>query len=747
MATRVIRLNKDFFKKFVLVFLLSIFLLYFLRIGYITLSIKFQTNKIEPVTILDRNGQVIYNQDKIGEGYLDYRKLDQINPFIIRGVIAAEDKNFRTNIGIDFPRLIKCTYSTFILKQTCGASTITQQYIKLETETHKRTITNKVDEIFLSFFLNMTMSKDEILERYLNKAYFGNLRYGINSASKGYFNKENIELNLAESAFLLSIPNSPNQMDPYTKFENTKERQELILKSMLENQFISEQDYELAVESTINLGNYSGRIEAPHFVSYVTQQTDEKKIETTMDLTLYRESLRIIRDKLSLLEKYNATNASVVILDAKTGDILTMIGSVDYFSKEIEGQVNSAIAERNPGSTVKPFVYGYAFSKNLTPATLIHDKEQIIRTFDGKNYFPRNYDRHEHGWVSAREAIGNSFNIPAVVVLSYVSNEDRLRGFYDFLDSVGLEEAEEQGSDLASALGGFSVSLLDLSNAYRVFANDGKYVGNPLAIKNQIDNDFDSYEVFENNSAEIAHIISDILDDEESRRRIFGSMGTYNLPFNASVKSGTTTDFYDSWTIGYTENFVIGVWVGNNDHTKMYGVTGTAGAGEIWKELMLVTNKYYEQNQMFNQVTDDKKELNLEFMDICSASGELYTEQCEGFSYQEIFIRGKNPTNPQMVKKIYIIDSELLEIVTPINNDSYLYQDGLRIEIQFHPNREFDEYILFVDDSEVDRKNTHTNFFANLSTIGKHKIQIQGLSGGKIVSSTPIFINVENYED
>jgi penicillin-binding protein 1C len=746
MEKKIIRLDKNFVGKSIIFIFFAAILIYLVRLVFITLTIKFQTNRAEPLTVLDRNANIVYKQDQIKEGYLEYRKLEQINPYIIEGIIASEDKTFRSNIGIDFLRILKCTHSTVFQKQTCGASTITQQYLKLERNTQKRSIVNKIDEMFLSIFLNFAMKKDEILERYLNKVYFGNLRYGINSASKGYFKKENTELNLAESTFLLSIPNSPVQMDPYTNFENTKRRQKIVLDLMLKNSFINTEEYELALETPISVGNFENTIEAPHFVRYVTSTSNEKTIETTLDINLYQESLKIVREKMDILTQYNAQNTSVVILDAKTGEILTMIGSIDFFSKDIEGQVNSAIAKRNPGSTIKPFLYAYAFSKNVTAATLIEDKEQIFKTFDGKYYFPRNYDRKEHGFVSARQAIGNSFNIPAVSVLSYISQKDKLRGFYDVLNSIGLEEAEEQGSDLAAALGGFSVSLLDLTNAYRIFANEGIYLGEPIATLKD-EKSFEAHEVFEQNSREIAYIISDILNDEESRRWIFGSMGTYNLPFKASVKSGTTTDFYDSWTVGYTQDFVIGVWVGNNDHSKMHGITGTAGAGKIWKDLMVLTQQYYEQNQMLEKHELVSNESNIVSIDICSTTGDIYTQECEGFSYEELFIKEKNPTNPQMVKKIAIIDSQLIEITSPSSNDTYLYAEGLRIEIQFHPNKNFDEYILLVDDKEIERSNSKKSFFTNITQSGKHSIQIKGIDSGKSIYSSPVFINVENYED
>lgn len=745
MSTTVVQIDKSFLSKMFFYALIIGLLLYIVRIGYVVLSIKFNSSNTSLTTVYDRNGNIVYKQENVDEGLLDYREINAINSNIVDAIISSEDKNFRHNIGIDIPRLLKCTYTTFFKNELCGASTITQQYIKLERGNTDRSVVNKVDEIVLSMALTTVMSKDEILEKYLNKAYFGNLRYGINSASKGYFNLDNIDLNLAQSTFLVAIINSPSQYDPYSNYENVKLRQELILESMWANGYISEEEFKLAIETPIEVGNFVSKIEAPHFVNYVLKSNPAKEVHSTMDLDLYREILKVVRSKMEMLKQYNATNASVVVLDAKSGEILTMIGSVDYFSKEIEGQVNSALSVRNPGSTMKPFVYGYAFTKDVTPSTLIDDSEQIIKTFDGGFYFPRNYDRLEHGWVSVREAIGNSFNIPAVVTLVHASKDDRLSGFYDFMESIGLEEAEEQQSDIAAALGGFSVSLLDLTNAYRIFPNQGEYLGNPISIMKE-SSQIESNPILGENSKEIAYIMSNILDDEESRRRIFGTLNTYNLPFKASVKSGTTTDFNDSWTIGYTDDFVVGVWVGNNDHSQMKGVTGTAGAGEIWRDTMLIVDQYYTQRGWRHSNISNFEELDIEEFDICSTTGEIFDNNCEGFSYSEIFVSGKNPHDIQISKKISIINPNLVEIISPSNNDTFFGQDTLRLEIEFHPNSNFDNYQLIVDENRVVAEQQDYKFFADIP-LGRHSIRVEARNQENIISSSPIFINIDNDEN
>jgi membrane carboxypeptidase/penicillin-binding protein PbpC len=742
---KVIKLDKTFFGRAIIYLLLAVVFFYAVRSVYVVLKIKFYKNDAVADQVLDRNGKLLFERPKIDKGYSDYRELKDINPYLINGVIALEDKNFRRNIGIDIPRILKCTYETLLQGNTCGASTITQQYVKLEMGSQNRTFVTKIDEIVLSLALNSLMSKDEIIERYLNLAYFGNLRYGVNSASKGYFNIDNNQLTLAQSTFLIAIPNSPNQFDPYTKIENTISRQKLVLDAMLKEEYITQDEYEHAIETPIEVGSFYNNIEAPHFVNYVSQISDDPTIKTSIDLELYREVLQVVREHMTKLKEYNATNASVVILDAKSGEILTMIGSVDFFSEDIEGEVNSAISERNPGSTMKPFIYAYGMARNLTAATLINDSEQLINTFDGKYYFPRNYDRQEHGYATVREAIGNSLNIPAVVALKYTNRENGLDEFYQYLGQIGLEEAREQQSDIAAALGGFSVSLLDLVNAYRIFPNDGRYLGNPTPFI-QDTNELNGEQVLGNYSSEIAYIMSNILDDEESRRREFGTLGIYNLPFPAAVKTGTTTDFRDSWTVGYTNDFLIGVWVGNNDNTQMYGVNGTIGAGEIWHDAMLITNKYYQGKSNTDSLFSKEVPSNVTRLDICASSGLIYDENCDSYGYSELFIKGNEPTNPTMAKKIDILDPDLIDIVSPANFDTYLYQEDLRIIVDIHSNSKQDKYILLLDREIYVVKEDDSDIFVNVG-IGTHTLEIWGATGDNVFKSPQKIFYVESNED
>ncbi|MBD3363029.1 hypothetical protein GF362_04890 [Candidatus Dojkabacteria bacterium] len=734
---------KEFLKnvtasKLLILILLSVILICCLRIGFLTSKVLFYSKFEQSKKILDRKGRVLYEKQIPEKGYADYVELQDINPEIIDTFIYVEDRSFWWNPGIDFPRTVKCFAKLFKKnEQVCGASTIPQQYVKIVLGRQDRNVIHKTEEIIVSILLHFFLPKEVILEKYLNSIYFSNLRYGIGSASYGYFGKDNKDLDIAQVSFLVSIPNSPKKLDPYTNKGEVKNRQMLVLNILQKHNKISNEEKQAYFAESLSLRNKYKSIKAPHFVLGLETDQFDEDILTTLDLDLYEQSLAIINKHITELYKYNATNAAIVVLDAESGEILTLVGSRDFFATDIDGQVNSAFALRNPGSTLKPFTYSAAFSENITPATMILDKEQVVYDSLGRPYFPRNYDLQEHGWVSVRESLANSYNIPAVLTLKTIG----VNNLYILADQIGLEEIRQQDADIAATLGGCSVSLYDLTNAYRIFPNEGLYKGPPVNMITKDKKEDIPQEVFSKNGREITYLVSSILSDNDSRRYSFGSLSKLNLPFKAYAKTGTAQNFTDSWTIGYTKNYVIGVWVGNNDNSGMEGINGIRGAGKIWHDEMLLVQEYYEEN-FSDKINKIEQPTGIESIEICKETGEIFDEKCNSYPYTELFIQDKGPASQETIKRINVISPEGITIIDPYDKDTIFYQQDLLFPIRFKANQEFDQYILNVNGRDVN-KSLEGEYINWELEPGEFEIKIVGKIGNQRVESNSIMIYVE----
>ncbi len=720
--------------------LIIIFSVLFILILSQTIRIIYFQDKHSSTKIYDRKGVLLYEAQIPEKGYTNYVDYEEINPLFFEVFVEIEDRYFYSNLGVDIPRNIKCMSNIFLEdRNVCGASTITQQYIKFSLNNRNRNIPNKVEEFLVAPIISILLPKNEIMTRYLNTIYFSNMRYGVESASRGYFGKPNTELDLAQVTYLSAIPNSPLYLDPYKNHEDVKKRQKLILDILVSRGRIEKVEADAAYSEEIILKNNSDNIIAPHFVMMFDKEILEKEeIHSTIDATLYKDTLSIVQAELEKIKNENASNAGVVVLDAKTGEILSLVGSKDFFDYENEGQVNSVLSLRNPGSTLKPFTYGVSFADNFSAGTLIEDKKQIIHDSDGSQYFPQNYDGGEHGFVSVRDALANSYNIPAVMTLKTIGVEK----LHIIADQIGLEELRSQNTDIAVTLGGCSISLLDLVNAYRIFPNEGNYLGDPV-IQLNTKEDKQTPKIFGEYSQEISYIISDILSDNDARRPSFGSLSALSLPFKTSAKTGTSMDFKDSWTIGYTNDYVVGVWVGNNDNSPMRGVSGIQGAAEIWNSVMLVTQQYYNENfpEKINFVQRPQR---VSKIDICSTTGEIFTRNCEGYQRQELFIEGKTPDNPDIRKRLNVLEPDSIAIIDPWDNDTYLIEDSdfVSIPIEFISNSEFDKYILVVDGKDILETQKLGKIFWE-SQLGSHILQIDGLKGEKRVFGDSITVNIE----
>ncbi|MDD2935230.1 MAG: transglycosylase domain-containing protein [Candidatus Pacebacteria bacterium] len=571
--------------------------------------------------IYDRTGEILLYDvhEDIRRTIIPY---EEISHHIKNATIAIEDAEFYEHSGIKPTSFIRAIFANILSGNfSQGGSTITQQVVKNSVLTKEKKISRKIKEWVLAIKLEKMLTKKEILTLYLNEAPYGGNLYGVEEASQSFFGKSAVDLSLAESAYLAAIPQAPTFYSPYGENTDRLEvRKNLVLKKMLENKFITEEEHDQAKDEKITFrAKQTKGIKAAHFVMYVREYLSKKygedvlttggyKVITTLDYDLQEKAEIIVKEKALQNEKdYNAENASLVAVEAKTGQILTMVGSRDYFDENIDGNFNVATAHRQPGSSFKPFVYATAFNKGFTPDTVVFDVKTEFSTYcnaDGtpqspqyadRCYSPVNYDNVYRGPVTFRDALAQSLNVPAVKVLYLAGLKDSLKTAKD----MGINSLTNVGQyGLTLVLGGGEVSLLDMTTAYTVFANEG--IGNPsTAILRVEDKNGNVLEEFEDKSKRIlpeksALYISNILSDNEARTPAFGaSSPLYFGGRDVAGKTGTTNDYKDAWTVGYIPQVAVGVWAGNNDNTSMEKKVAGFIVTPIWNAFMQEVLKKY----------------------------------------------------------------------------------------------------------------------------------------------------------
>jgi penicillin-binding protein 1C len=567
----------------------------------------------ETEKVYDRDGSLLYEVLDQAQGRQTFLPLSEIPKPIVDAFLSAEDQSFYQNSGIDFPAILRSIWQNVSAGQiVSGGSTITQQLVRNAIGTNQsRTFAQKLKESLLALKVSRLHDKDQILELYLNSIYFGGLAYGVESASWQYFGKSAQNLDLAESAFLAGLPQAPNRYYPFKYFDAAKKRQEAVLAAMLKNGAIKDSEFQSAKEETLTLKPTKADKKAPHFVDYVLQGTQEEsdvlnpncktdsglpiadcgfqesnsRITTTLDLGLQENLENIVESQLTFLQQYHLSNAAAVVLDAKTGDLLAMVGSADYFDPSIQGAVNVATSLRQPGSALKPLLYATAFEKGWTPATVINDEPVRFDTQEGLPYDPKNYDLEYHGPVTVAQALAQSLNIPAVKTLDFVGIAPFLRKVQDFGITTLTESPEHYG--LSLALGSGEVTLLELTDAYTAFANHGQWC--PVRYL-KTDGAPDCAKA---TSPEIAQTISSILSNNELRMPEFGEENPLHFDFPVAAKTGTSRDFRDNWTVGYTDDYAVGVWVGNANGDNMQGVSGIEGAAPLFNKVLNLLHEKY----------------------------------------------------------------------------------------------------------------------------------------------------------
>ena len=567
---------------------------------------KVNTRAIDESTkIYDRTGTILL-YDIHGEEKRTLIPHDEIPLVIKQATIALEDHNFYEHPGFDIKGLVNAILSNVLnIGEGRGGSTITQQFVKNSILTSERSITRKIKEFILAVEIELRFSKDDIIGMYLNEIPYGSNAYGIEAASQTFFNKNAKDLTLDEAAMLASLPQAPSRYSPYgSHTDRLKIRQEYALEQMVSLGYVSQEAADSAKDVDIfeKLSKNTENIKAPHFVMYVRDYLEEEfgneylekeglKVITTLDWEKQQIAERIVQEKaLENNDKYNAENSALVAIDPANGDIITMVGSRNYFDEEIDGQVNVAIRDRQPGSSFKPYAYLHAFEKGYTPETILYDVETTFSTNEEEDYAPQNYDGTFHGPLKMKEALAMSLNIPAVKTL-YLANPKEVIVFAKELGISSLNDPDRYG--LSLVLGGGEVKLLDHTAAFSVFANNG-IKHDKKAILTITDKNgeyvFEAEETQGERIVEEKHIamLSHILSTNKYRTPAFGENNPLRFDDRpVAAKTGTTNENRDAWTIGYTPDVAIGVWSGNNDNSSMnaQGV-GANASGPIFRDFI-----------------------------------------------------------------------------------------------------------------------------------------------------------------
>ena len=591
--------------------------------------------------------------------------LTDISPWLIAAALAAEDKRFFSHPGVDVKAVLRAAWQNVSDGEiVSGASTITQQLARA-IEPRPRTLWGKAKEAYNALVLERKMTKEEILEEYFNLLELGNLTQGVEAASRFYFGVSAGELSLSQAAFLAGLIKSPTYYNPLKHFSRALKRRDWVLSRMLENGFIDEEMYQIALSEKLELKTAARPFDAPHFTRflYPLLPKDAQDVYSTLDRELQLYAEQLVKNYISQLKEENVTNGAVVVLDNATGGILAYVGSADFYNARYNGQVDGARALRQPGSALKPFVYGLTFeSGKLTPASLLDDED----TFFEGGFRPRNYDENYHGFVSARSALACSYNIPAVKAAEKTGASNLLA----LLRRAGLVSLEKPADfyGLGLALGNGEVRLLDLTNAYAALARGGVYKPMLAAYKPLIYLPGRETHIF---TPQTAYLVTDILAANNARAPAFGLNSALSVPFALAAKTGTSKDYKDNFTMAYTPRWTIGVWVGNFDAQPMQKVSGVTGAGPIMHDLAVYLQEKYP-SPPFEQPEGVTRAL------VCTQSGLLAGEHCT-HTKEEVF---DSKHIPAVCDGKHRTEEPDLKIVSPTAGDVFKVDPSVPLDSQ-----------------------------------------------------------------
>lgn len=618
--------------------------------------------------IYDRNGKLLYTI--YGDRNQTFIPLEKIPATLQQATIAIEDKDFYKHGAVDLRGIARAFYSTVFHKTLQGGSTITQQLVKNGLLTPERTITRKIKELALSVIVEFMYPKKDILEMYLNQVPYGGTAYGVEAASRTYFGKSVKELSLAQQAYLAGLPEAPSTFSPFGSHpELGLKRQKDILNKMREQGYITQKQLDSALKENLTFQKITNPIKAPHFVFYVKDLLIDKygektveqgglKVYTSLDLDLQEYAQLAVASEVAKLKQNNVNNGAALITNPASGEILAMVGSRDWYDGK-DGNVNMTASMLQPGSSIKPINYAVGLIKGYNAATPFIDTQLCFPAPGTVPFCPRNYDGKFHGLVQMRFALANSLNIPAVEMLKMNTIESMIAT----ASAMGISTFKDSSRyGLSLTLGGGEVTMLDMTTAFGVFANQGYRIDlHPILKLTDKNGDImEEYappkspifgtKIF---NSSVAWIISDILADNNARMMEFGPNSELKIGKKyVSVKTGTTNDYKDNWTIGYTPDYVVAVWVGNNDRKPMSGiVSGLTGAAPIWNKLMTHV-------LIGKEPKSPPKPVDVVTKSVCSDTGFLPQENPEGRcpTRYEYFIKGTEPKNIGLSKTAVWID-------------------------------------------------------------------------------------------
>lgn len=743
--------------------------------------------------IADRDGGTLY------ELFTDYNripiKLVDVPLDLQHATVAVEDKEFYTHQGFSTWGMIRGLLRGITRGRAQGGSTLTQQLVKNVLLTSERSLPRKFKELVLSLQIEKKFTKDEILQMYLNEAPYGGTAIGIAAASERYFGVEPKGLTMTQSAILAGMPQAPSRYSPYGSDKQAYvARTTAVLRRMREDGYITKEQENASLNELpgMQFREQSAALKAPHFVFYVKDQLvdllGEALVEeggytvtTTLDTELQDYAQVAVKEEIDKLEKVHVTNGSAMVMNPENGEILAMVGSKDYFAPDYDGQVNVAMSLRQPGSAIKPVTYAAAFAKGYAPSTMLLDvPTKFPGGKEGEFYEPKNYDGKFNGPIQLRFALGSSLNIPAVKLLSLVGLKDMLQTAYDMgFESLAPTAENMSRFGLSVTLGGGEVRLYDLVHAYSAFANGGERV-EPVSILKVTKEGKTLYEAKQAKkqrvlSEEVAFLINHVLYDNNARLLTFGTNSFLNMSGRSiAVKTGTTNDKRDNWTIGWSTKAVVGVWVGNNDNSPMKEVaSGVTGASPIWRKIMLKTWDKYKGD-------DFKPPSGVEARQVDAVSG--YPEHDGYPARADYFVKGTAPTEPDPIHtkiKVCRSDNTKLAAETDIARDDFdlkeyfvlkqeslAWQNDVRAWIDGQSNEKFkvpteycasntDTVIGFEKPGNHERINSRTFEIRLRTTTTKEiewvKLYIDGsqresFNGDKLVSTTITVDQDKSYE-
>ncbi len=615
------------------------------------------------VTVTDRYGTALRSSLTPQQTYQQWVSLDRMSVWLLQASVAVEDRRFYRHYGIDPKAILRALWQNIKAGRVIsGASTITQQVVRMQYST-KKNMGGKLKEAFLALYWDYQHSKEEILEQYLNSVSLGNLTQGVQAASLYYFAVPAKEVSLAQAALLVGLIQAPTRLNPLQNPQGALEKRNKVLQAMKQVGAISSSLYEMALAEPLGVECGDRPFQAPHFVRRLLKDAPSGTVESTLDKDLQLYAENSLRNHLTLLKDNHVTNGAVVVLDNTSGEVLAYVGSADFFDTKNQGQVDGVSAKRQPGSALKPFVYGLAMQHGLTAASLLKDEDTF---FDG-GYRPRNYDERFHGAVTVRKALANSYNVPVIKAAEPLG----AGAILEFLHEFGFHSLSKPADfyGLGLALGGGEVTLLELANAYATLARGGIFrpvvfaknplISQPTTVKRVL-------------PETISYILTDILADNAARADAFGLNSPLNFPFAAASKTGTSKDYKDNFAIGYTPRITVAVWVGNFDAASMQKVSGISGAAPVLRDVLSYAQTKYPGGE-FARPYDVISAL------VCQETALLAGPECRHVK-EELFVQDTQPKT--YCRAEHEPAQTPLHFVFPAENDIFNYDPSLPPQAQ-----------------------------------------------------------------